>query len=402
MRRWTPRTVHGSGASALWETAMSRCVLAVVIAVTCMQSMASVARAQDDFVTSYWYGPPPKFTTIEQYRRIKEANFNVVMPPGPPDASITPELNRRILDYCKELGLKAVIFDPRMPKSLAAADAKARVDAIVSDYADHSAMLAYFIVDEPNANEFAALGEVAAYLKRRDPKHPAYINLFPTYADPSAQLGTATYEEYVDRFVKTVDPFVISYDHYPFIKGYDRPDYYTNFAIVRNAAITSKRPFWNIAQLVRHYDYRGLTEPELRFQAMQTLAFGGRGLLWYTYWYPGESNPTVDGAMIKHDGSADASYEWIKSINADARAIGNELMACESSWATFHTGEPVEYAAPPKTPLAIEGAGRFTTGVFHGPGGTTLALVTNRDYAKPARALVRAASAGTAMEKFDP
>jgi hypothetical protein len=364
-------------------------------------SMAISARAADRFVTSYWYGPPPKFTTIEHYRRIKEANFNVVFPPGPPDTSITREQNLQILDFCRELGMKAVIFDPRMPKSLATPGAKANIDAIVADYSAHPALLAYFIVDEPSADAFPALGGVVAHLKQRDPKHPGYINLFPIHAAPWAQLGTATYDQYVSRFVKQVDPFVLCYDHYPFTKGGDNPNYFTNLAIVRNAAIASKRPFWNIAQLVQHYDYRPLAEPELRFEAMQALAFGAQGLLWYTYWYPGQPNETVKHAMIGYDGAPERGYEWIKAINADARAIGEELIDCQS-WATFHTGEAAQYAPPAKTPITISGTGRFTTGVFKASAGKMVSLLTNRDYRAPGRISVEVEPPGATIEQFDP
>jgi hypothetical protein len=374
----------------------------LILAKLALVVIASSAPAeQREFVVSYWYGPPPKFTTIEHYRRIKEANFNVVFPPGPPDTSITREQNLRILDFCRELGLKAVIFDPRMPKSLAAPDAKPNIDAIVADYARHPALLAYFVLDEPTTHAFPALGGVFAYVKQRDPKHPAFVNLFPIHADPVTQLGAGTYEQYVDRFAKEVDPSVLSYDHYPFTKHDDNPLYFTNLAILRNASIATKRPFWNIAQLVQHYDYRALTEPELRFQAMQTLVFGAKGLLWYTYWYPGGPNPTVDHAMIAHDGVPTREYEWIKGINADVRAIGNELIHCES-WATYHTGDPVQYAAPVGTPISMKGSGRYTTGVFHAPDGKTLTLLTNRDYSKAATAHVKITPASAAVEKFDP
>jgi hypothetical protein len=340
-----------------------------------MIALATPVLGGEQFITSYWYGPPPKFTTLERYREIKEANFNVVFPAG---GTMTVGENRRLLDICTELGLKAVIADARMPTALKG-DARARLDAIVHDYADHPALLAYYVIDEPSAGAFADLGEVVAYLKQHDPEHPGYINLFPTYATPGAQLGAETYEKYVAQFVQTVRPFVISYDHYPFIQQGDRPDFFQNLAIVRNASIKSGLPFWNIVLCVQHYEYRALTEPELRFQAMQTLAFGGRGLLWYTYWYPGEPNPTVKHAMINYDGSRDPHYEMIKRINADAIAMGNELLEVKS-WATFHAGDGATLQPPAQTPITSHGPGMVTIGIFKHAQGRTLAIVANRNY----------------------
>src|SRR5687768_3537442 len=87
---------------------------------------------QREFVVSYWYGPPPKFTTIEHYRRIKEANFNVVFPPRALDTTLTVEENVAVLDLCRTLDMRAVVYDPRMPRSLGTPGAKAAIDAIVA------------------------------------------------------------------------------------------------------------------------------------------------------------------------------------------------------------------------------------------------------------------------------
>jgi hypothetical protein len=160
--------------------------------------------------------------------------------------------------------------------------------------------------------------------------------------------------------------------------------------------------FWNIVLCTQHYDYRQLSEGELRFQAMHTLAFGGKGLLWYTYWYPGPLNPSVKHAMINHDGTRDPHFEMIKRINADARAMGNELMEAKS-WATFHTGEPV-LLRPPKdrSPVEPTGPGRLTTGVFVHRDGHHLAVIANRDYRSAIDARVRVEPASAAVARFDP
>ena len=341
--------------------------------------LPSSARGDDAFQVSFWLGPPEKYTSLERYHEIKEAGFTIAFPP-----LHTPsvEMNRKILDFCQQVGLKATIADTRMVTSLDAADARGKLDAIVNDYSAHPALYGYFVVDEPAAGAFKGLADVVAYLREKDPKHAGFINLFPTYGPPfEPQHGTATYEQYVDRFVDTVRPRVLSYDHYPFVTGLDRPQYFFNLAVIRNAAARAKLPFWQICQVVQHYDYRQLTEGELRFQAMQTLAFGGRGLLWYTYWYPGELNATVKHAMIEYDGSRNVNYERIKRINADAKAIGDELLPA-NSWATYHVGPGGEYAMPAgvNSPVEIESAGKLTVGVFHHSDGRTLALVANRDY----------------------
>jgi len=349
----------------------------------------------DEFVTSYWYGPPSEFTTLERYQEIKDANFNLVFPGG----NNTVEQNRQILDFCKKLGMKALIADTRMVTAIGkSGEARARLDAIVRDYHDCSALSGYFVLDEPGADQFPGLAEVVAYLKEKDPAHPGFINLFPTYADPATQLKTRNYQEHVDQFVQTVKPFVISYDNYSMIKGGDRGDFSQNLAIIRNASLKSHTPFWNIVLCVQHYDYRDLTEPELRYQAMQTLAFGGKGLLWYTYWYPGPPNPTVQHAMINHDGSRDKHYEMIKQINADARAIGNVLFDAES-WATFQSGARPEFSAPKATPIEPAGAGELTIGVFNAAGGKTLALIANRDYKSVVKTQVHVN--GQKVEQFD-
>src|SRR3954454_5296503 len=97
----------------------------------------------DVFPISYWCGPPPQFTTIERYRQIKDAGFTVVFPPC---GGATPELNHRILAWCKELGLRAFVQDPRMPLAIGAdAKAKAAIDTIVKEYANEPALAGYFI-----------------------------------------------------------------------------------------------------------------------------------------------------------------------------------------------------------------------------------------------------------------
>src|SRR5262245_47912338 len=87
--------------------------------------------AEPQFTISYWCGPPGKFTTLDAYKTVKEANFTLAFPPC---SGMSVELNQKMLEFCQQVGLKAVIADGRMPLAIGG-DPKneAAIDAIIKD-----------------------------------------------------------------------------------------------------------------------------------------------------------------------------------------------------------------------------------------------------------------------------
>src|SRR2546427_13184470 len=69
-----------------------------------------------EFPISFWCGPPEKDATPERFKEIAEAGFNYTFPAR--EGPFTPEGNRRILDGANAAGLKAFIFDERVPPSI--------------------------------------------------------------------------------------------------------------------------------------------------------------------------------------------------------------------------------------------------------------------------------------------
>jgi hypothetical protein len=320
----------------------------------------------EGFTISYWCGPPASFLTAERFAEVKEANFTLAFPTC---GSMTVEQNRKMLDYCQSVGLKALIMDGRMVHTISGnANAKRDLDAMIKDYADHPALFGYHIVDEPGAGAFEGLAEVIAYLKEKDPKHPGFINLLPTYARDFNALGTKTYEEYVRKFAQVVKPAMISYDHYHFTNSGDRADFFENLETVRKVSLESGIPFWNIVLVTQHFDYRNLTEPELRYEAMQTLAYGAKGLLWFTYWAPPlpENPGNWSHALIDKDGKRDPHYEMVKQINADVLAFAGAMEGATST----------EVRAPQKL------GPPFTLGQFKSKDGRELRFIASGDYKK--------------------
>jgi hypothetical protein len=383
----------------------SRTTAVILLTLCCLTARADDAvtpAAPDGFTTSYWCGPPAKFLTSERMAEVKAANFTLAFPAC---GAMTVQQNLQMLDYCQKIGIKAVIADSRMVLSVGGkAENQAKLDAIIKDYSHHPALYAYHVIDEPGAGAFHGLAEVIAYLKEQDPRHPGFINILPTYGRDFHVLGTKTYDEYVRSYVKIVKPAVISYDNYSMTYHGDRPDFFENLDTVRKVSLESGIPFWNIVLAVQHFDYRHLNQAELSFEAMQTLAYGAHGLLWFTYWSPADTDKSAiwQHAMINPDGSHDPHYDMIKGINANVLAIGAELMKAKSVAVIQQPQTTTQPTAEPKVPIAVTGPGQFTIGIFKSSDDKNLALVTNRDYKKPLKSQLTVHPADAKVEQFDP
>ena len=346
------------------------------------------------FPISYWSGPPKQFNTRERYQEIADAGFTYAM--QGPEGGGTPEDNKLTLDHCQAVGIKAFLWDSRMPNAIGGdASVKKNIDAIVADYAKHPAFAGYFIGDEPSAAAFPGLGEVFAYLVEKDPEHPTYVNLYPNYC-PQHGLGTATYDEYIQQWLKIVRPAILSYDHYHFRNKFDQPGFFANLHTVRRESLKSGVPFWQIALLINHFDYRSPNEAEKRFEAMQTLVFGGKGFMYFTYWQPvkdwGEAIFQMDGRRTKH-------YDEVKRINHDVQAIGKYLLKAKSV-DVWEYGQAGDRTNTEKDIVRFDGP-NITVGQFEAAVNVRYVMFANRDYRKPAETSVTIDTDGKTLEQLN-
>ncbi len=357
-------------------------------------TQAAVKWDPDVFPISYWCGPPPQFTTLERYQEIADAGFTYAMPPC---GGATPEGNKKILEYCQKVGIKAFLQDPRMPIGIGPkGEGKAQIDAIVKDYANYPALAGYFITDEPGGGAYPAIAQTVAYLKEKDPKHIAYVNLYPNYA-PEWAMGS-DYPTYIEQFIKVVNPAVVSYDHYHFHKHYDAPGFFKNLEVVREKTLKANLPFWNIVLCVNHFDYRELTEAEKRWEAMQTLAYGGKGVMFFTYWQPDESG-TWGTAIISAKGVKTRQYDEVKHVNKDVQAIGKYLIKAHSD-SVFEYGQPGDFTnSGGANPVSFTGP-NITVGNFT-HGNTHYVLFANRDYKNGVTKDVSIDNGGAKLEHLD-
>jgi hypothetical protein len=212
------------------------------------------------------------------------------------------------LPQTEKLGLQCIVAAQNFPipwRTMTDQQIESTVKELVDSSRGSSAMLGYFLADEPGVQDFPGLAKAVAAVKRLAPGKLAYINLFPDYATLGApslsQLGTATYSEYLEQFVNTVHPQFISYDNYQIQYSNDQKNpaiaasYYQNLQTVRRVAMEHDLPFWNIVSSNQiRPDMPVPTAANLLLQAYTTLAAGGKGLTWYTYYSTGYGYAPVD------------------------------------------------------------------------------------------------------------
>jgi hypothetical protein len=350
------------------------------------------------FTLTFWCGPPLDAFDDRRAAEVVAAGFNVVG--FPCEGGYDRDRNLRALDVAARHGLGMVVADHRFGVAALRGGGDWRPGArqAVKEYAGHPALRGYFVADEPVVSELDGLAALVAELRALDPSHPAYVNLLPDYIPPD-ELGAESYEAYVERFVEKVEPRILSYDYYPFGKEKDRSTFFSNLSAIRWVAHRHHLPFMLIVLAMPHGPYRDPTEAELAWQVFHALAFGARGVSYFTYWTPpmGEEWKSHDGLI--DGGRRTLHYHQAARINAKVRAIAAELERYESLAVADSTGETG--LGFPLGPIENVEGGQVTAGLFRDDGGTFAVLLVNRDYKYGLRASLELRPGTARPEVFD-
>jgi hypothetical protein len=288
------------------------------------------------------------------------------------------------LDNCRAAGLKAIVSDARVSdydwKNVDPAAARRRVTELIGQVRHHPAVYGYYLRDEPSADFFPGLATVAGVVKELHPGAWPYVNLFPTYAEPW-QLATPTYEAYLEKFVEVCKPPVLSYDHYALLEGGGmRGDYFANLEAVRRVAVKHDLPFWNILQSTASMNYREVSAADLRFQVYTSLAYGARGIAYFTYFAPQVGSYRM--APVDQFGHETDTWRWMQNVNLQIEKLGPTLLKLKSD-RVYHFGAvPAGCTGPDDKSLVKAIGGSMLVGDFTHADGTRYVLVVNKDLAR--------------------
>ena len=199
-------------------------------------------------IVTYWAGPGYDSSvplTETAARQMADFGINLVW------ASSAAEV-----DLAGRFGLRAMYQNRTVlvPEYLDGGTLQQHIDRAVGELRTKPAMYAYFLADEFSPKRFAPLRSLKDYLDKLDPDHVAYMDIFPTYGAPIEGLD---YMTYLNRYVDTVKPALLSYNHYQFRIGADWSGYLDNLAIIREKAKSKAIPFMNVVQEPRLGSTRG-------------------------------------------------------------------------------------------------------------------------------------------------
>jgi len=160
-----------------------------------------------------------------------------------------------------------------------------------------------------------------------------------------------------------------------------RPNYWTNLESVRGACKKHGLEFWNIVLSVAHFNYREPTAADFRFQAYTTLAYGGRGLAYFTYFAPQVGN--YRGAPVDQFGNETGAWGYLQNVNLQVQKLGPTLLQLSSD-EVYHIGKVPAGSQPPPTNSLISAIGgdNFLVGDFTHHDGSRYVMIVNKDFAK--------------------
>ena len=220
-------------------------------------------------------------------------------------------------------------------KKLSDADAVAASKKWLASYSYDPALLGVFLQDEPSSSAFKQIARSVNTLKSINPNIRPYVNLLPNYA-PVGMLGAESYDAYIDKFVNTCNPKLLCYDNYAFSEetGLDADRYYSNLEIIRNKSLYYKLPFWNIVLSNAHFKYAEPTQATISLQVFSSLAYGVKGLAYFTYYTPTSGNFRL--AAINQFGKKTKTWDYIQFANLQVHRLAPTYLKLHSV-NVFHT-----------------------------------------------------------------
>jgi hypothetical protein len=280
-------------------------------------------------------------------------------------------------------GLKCFVTDPmvkvRGGEDISDAEVVSRVKAIVASTSADSAVLGYRLIDEPPRETFNQVARWVAAFKEAAPDKIPFVNMFPDYSQHKARVEADGYHAYMNAFIEQVKPRVLSFDDYAlFANGEMRDSYFPNLETARELSLKTGLPFYHVVLGNAHFDYAEPSPQWLRFQVYTSLAYGVRGIGWYTYIDRERGN--YRNAAIDLYGQRSPTWKMLRDVNLVCHRLAPTLASMQSVGVFHHPALTNGCAglADSKFLQDVRGNGPFVVGEFQ-RGDVRAVLIVNKN-----------------------
>lgn len=197
-----------------------------------------------------------------------------------------------------------------------------------------------------------------------------------------------TYEEYVRMLVDVIQQPFLSYDNYSLVGGEMLDYFFTNLEVVGRLSVETGVPFWNCVLSVTHFNYMDNTDATYHLQAYSTMAHGGRGIQYFSYFTWSNGNYRL--GPIDQFGNKTFSWEMIRRINNEIHALAPTLQKLTSQ-GVYHYPDVPPRCRPLSESRLVESVemtqryvvppqqGRFLVGELADEQGRPYLMLVNKD-----------------------
>lgn len=320
-------------------------------------------------------------SSAEQLQEMKEAGLN-----------ISGFCQAKDLDKVRAAGLTCFVQDPWIsahtpPNVPSDSEIRQHAADLKKEIGDNPAAIGVFLRDEPTADQMPGLGKLAAALRREMPEKWPYVNLFPYMVSPE-RLHADSYDSYVRMLVQSTGQPFLSYDNYSLVHGQMLDSFYTNLEIIRRLSLDTHTKFWNTILSTTLFNYMEPSDATFNLQVYSTLAYGGRGIEYFTYFSVKHGNFRL--GPIDQFGNRTATWDMMRRINDQIHELAPTLVRLHST-GVYHFPDVPPQGQPLSASTLIQSVdmtqqhatvpviGRFLIGEFQDDQGRPYFMIVNKD-----------------------
>ncbi len=305
------------------------------------------------FPIGMWVSPPDSFRNEAQFKKMADCGITFVNGFAPHENSTAEVM--KVLDLCAQNDMLYFVNRASTHYSvLAHSDSLPLPREFVEGlkpYVSHPAFAGELLFDEPGKPLFKNLAAFIQQFEKNFGHSVWHVNLFPSYA--TGGIRTHSYEEYIDSWIREVNPPCLSYDSYPLLaSGGIIDDYFYNLDLIRAKSLQANIPFWTFIQTLSIANTPGVPdkrEPsgeDIRWQVWSNLAFGSKGIQYFCYWTPGNGAEIFTDALISRNGTETPRYTVVQSLNREVQYISQWLLNSDPVGILQHSSTPYKLYIP--------------------------------------------------------